>query len=55
VIGYRQDGNAASVQCSLFSLWMPEDYAPDVTVREILARFLELFKPMCERNTDHGM
>jgi hypothetical protein len=44
VIGYRKDDNAASARCSLCGLWMPEAYAPDAQVREIIARFMKHFK-----------
>jgi hypothetical protein len=44
VVGYRKDGKAASARCSICGLWMPEDYGPNATGREMLDRFMEHFK-----------
>ena len=52
VIGYREDGNAASARCSLCGEWMPEDYALDATGQAILTRFIEHFK--CHVREKHG-
>lgn len=44
LIGYATNGNPVSAACSQCGEWMPEDYAPNATGREILARFEEHFK-----------
>jgi hypothetical protein len=43
ILGYGNDGDPVSAACSLCGEWMPEDYVPDATAPETLARFIEHF------------
>jgi hypothetical protein len=43
LIGYATYGNPVSAACSQCGEWMLEDYAPNATRQEILAKFVEHF------------